>query len=72
MHYLSRIYRHLVHTITANDGKEFTLDENISEALDAQVYFAYLYSSWERGLNENTNGLLRQYVPKQADFKFMK
>ena len=41
----------------------------MSKALDANVYFAHPYSSWERGLNENTNGLLRQYFPKKTDFK---
>jgi len=41
----------------------------ISKALSADVYFAHPYSSWERGLNENTNGLLRQYFPKNTDFK---
>jgi len=53
-------YKHLVHTITADSGKEFTQHEKITEALDAEVYFAHRYASWERGLNENTNGLLRQ------------
>ena len=56
-------------TITADNGKEFAYHEEISEALDADVYFAHPYSSWERGLNENTNGLLRQYFPKKTDFK---
>jgi IS30 family transposase len=41
----------------------------ITAALDAAVYFADPYSSWQRGLNENTNGLLRQYWPKKTDFK---
>ena len=41
----------------------------ISQALQAQVYFAHPYHSWERGLNENTNGLIRQYFPKGADFE---
>ena len=56
-------------TITADNGKEFAYHEEISEALDTDVYFAHPYSSWERGLNENTNGLLRQYFPKKTDFK---
>ena len=43
--------------------------ERIARALDAKVNFADLYSSWQRGLNENTNGLLRQYWPKLTDFK---
>lgn len=59
----------VVHTITADNGKEFAYHERISEALEADVYFAHPYSSWERGLNENTNGLLRQYFPKSTDFK---
>jgi IS30 family transposase len=57
--------------MTADNGKEFAHHEKISKALDAKVYFAHPYSSWERGLNENTNGLLRQYFPKSADFKLV-
>ena len=41
----------------------------MTEALGAQVYFSDSYCSWQRGLNENTNGLLRQYWPKKTDFK---
>ena len=59
----------IVHTITADNGKEFAYHEEISKALSADVYFAHPYSSWERGLNENTNGLLRQYFPKDTDLK---
>jgi IS30 family transposase len=44
----------------------------MSKALNTKVYFAHPYSSWERGLNENTNGLLRQYFPKITDFKQIK
>ena len=51
-------------TITADNGKEFADHAIISQALDAAVYFAHPYHAWERGLNENTNGLIRQYVPK--------
>ena len=51
-------------TITADNGKEFAHHATISQALDAAVYFAHPYQAWERGLNENTNGLIRQYVPK--------
>jgi IS30 family transposase len=57
-----------VHTITSDNGKEFACHETIAEALDADFYFAHPYSSWERGLNENTNGLIRQYFPKGCDF----
>jgi transposase, IS30 family len=59
----------VVHTITADNGKEFAYHEEISQALGTEFYFAHPYSSWERGLNENTNGLLRQYFPKKTDFK---
>lgn len=62
-------FKGVVHTITADNGKEFAYHEKINEALNADVCFTYPYSSWERGLNENTNGLLRQYFPKKTDFK---
>ncbi|BCE00741.1 IS30 family transposase [Marinicellulosiphila megalodicopiae] len=65
-------YKDLVHTITADNGKEFSGHEEISKALNAEIYFAHPYSSWERGLNENTNGLIRQYFPKFTDFKTVK
>jgi IS30 family transposase len=58
----------LVHTLTYDNGKEFAYHQTISEELDAQGYFAHPYHSWERGLNENTNGLIRQYLPKGTDF----
>jgi IS30 family transposase len=47
-------------TITADNGKEFAAHATLSQALDAAVYFAHPYHAWERGLNENTNGLIRQ------------
>nr|WP_221896513.1 IS30 family transposase [Bathymodiolus japonicus methanotrophic gill symbiont] len=53
-----------VKTITFYNGKEFTLHEKIAEALGCDTYFSTPYSSWERGQNENANGLLRQYFPK--------
>ena len=55
-------------TITLDNGKEFAEHGQLSESLKADVYFAKPYHSWERGLNENTNGLLRQYFPKGMDF----
>ena len=61
--------RHLVHTITADNGKEFAGHISLSKALDAKFYFARPYHSWERGLNEHTNGLVRQYFPKGTDFR---
>jgi IS30 family transposase len=62
-------YKAAVLTITADNGKAFAYHEKMTAALDAAVYFADPYSSWQRGLNENTNGLLRQYWPKKTDFK---
>jgi IS30 family transposase len=56
--------RERVHTITSDNGKEFAQFQRIGEALKAVVYFAHPYASWERGTNENTNGLIRQYFPK--------
>jgi IS30 family transposase len=55
-------------TITSDNGKEFAYHKEVSEALDTDFYFAHPYSSWERGLNEHTNGLIRQYLPKKTDF----
>ena len=52
-------------TLTVDNGKEFAGHESIAEALDTDIYFAHPYASWERGINENTNGLLRQYFPKK-------
>jgi len=55
-------------TITNDNGKEFALHKKIARELETNVYFAHPYHSWERGLNENTNGLIRQYFPKKSDF----
>lgn len=63
-----RLFKHHknnVHTITFDNGHEFAGHESIAAALDCQCYFAKPYHSWERGLNENTNGLIRQYFPKK-------
>lgn len=56
-------------TITFDNGTEFTNHQQIAEQLQAKVYFAHPYRSCERGLNENTNGLIRQYIPKGQNFK---
>lgn len=56
-------------TITVDNGKEFAFHKTIAEQLGATIYFAHPYRSWERGLNENTNGLIRQYFPKKHDFR---
>lgn len=53
-----------VHTLTFDNGKEFAKHEEVAKAIGCQTYFATLYHSWERGQNENANGLLRQYFPK--------
>ena len=58
-----------VHTITSDNGKEFGDHEKIAAGLKCNFYFAHAYSSWERGTNENTNGLIRQYFPKNRDFR---
>jgi len=57
----------LVHTITYDNGREFAEHEGMAKDLDADIYFAHPYSSWERGVNENTNGLIRQYFPKNRN-----
>jgi IS30 family transposase len=62
-------HKRLCHTITFDNGKEFAQHQYIAKCLDANVYFAHPYCSWERGLNENTNGLLRQYFPKGTDLR---
>jgi len=55
-------------TITFDNGKEFAEHEQLSAATGLNVFFAHAYAAWERGTNENTNGLVRQYVPKGTDF----
>ena len=57
------------HTLTSDNGKEFALHQQIAEQLHAAFFFAHPYSAWERGANENMNGLLRQYFPKKLNFK---
>jgi IS30 family transposase len=61
-------YRKEAHTLTFDNGKEFASHQLIDEILLTTSYFAHPYHSWERGLNENTNGLIRQYFPKRTDF----
>lgn len=60
-------YKEFIHTITFDNGREFACHDRVAEELNCQCYFAKPYHSWERGLNENTNGLIRQYVPKDRD-----
>ena len=56
-----------VKTVTFDNGKEFTLHETVAKELSCKTYFAKPYHSWERGQNENANGLLRQYFPKAME-----
>lgn len=56
-----------IYTITSDNGKEFANHQSISATLSAKFFFAHPYASWERGTNENTNGLIRQYIPKNRD-----
>jgi len=58
-----------IKTITFDNGKEFAGHQEIAAALNADCYFAHPYASWERGTNENTNGLIRQYLPGKRNFK---
>ena len=53
-------------TITSDNGKEFAMHEKVVKTLGIQFYFADPYSSWQRGTNENTNGLIRQYFQKKT------
>ena len=57
-------HRNRVQTITYDNGLEFAEYQIMAQTLDGNIHFAYPYVSWERGLNENTNGLIRQYLPK--------
>jgi IS30 family transposase len=54
-------------TLTYDNGREFAYNEEIARVLTAKGFFAHPYHSWERGHNENTNGLIRQYIPKGKD-----
>ncbi|PAV24689.1 IS30 family transposase, partial [Tamilnaduibacter salinus] len=58
-----------VETVTFDNGHEFAAHKLIEKDLGAKTYFAEPYSSWQRGTNENTNGLIRQYLPKARDLK---
>jgi IS30 family transposase len=58
-----------VHTLTTDNGKEFAQHERIAESVETDFFFAHPYSSWERGANENMNGLIRQFFPKKMSFE---
>ena len=56
------------YTLTGDNGKEFAEHQRIARELGVDFFFAHPYAAWERGTNENTNGLVRQYIPKKRDF----
>ncbi len=66
---LLRPFAACVHTLTTDNGKEFAQHERIAAKLDADFFFAHPYASWERGANENMNGLIRQFFPKKMRFE---
>lgn len=66
---LLRPHRDITHTITSDNGLEFANHKAIAKTLDCDYFFCHPYSSWERGLNEYTNGLIRQYFPKGSSFQ---
>ena len=61
---LLKPFKHVCHSITFDNGGEFAGHQSIGRALKCKTYFAKPYHSWQRGLNENTNGLLRRFYPK--------
>jgi transposase, IS30 family len=65
---MNRLPKYKRHTITYDNGKEFNYHEMIERHTQTTIYFAYPYHSWERGTNENTNGLIRQFFPKKSSF----
>ncbi|MET1255479.1 IS30 family transposase [Aliikangiella maris] len=66
---LLKPYQDKVLTLTFDNGTEFVEHEKVGRILEAETYFAHPYASWERPINENTNGLIRQFFPKKTDFK---
>lgn len=65
-------HKNRVYTLTSDNGKEFANHEEIARGLNAKFYFAHPYCSCERAINENSNGLLRQYFPKKTDLRSVK
>lgn len=66
---ITKLRGQIAHTITFDNGSEFTLHGLITEALGTKVYFADPYSSWQRGASENSNRQLRAYLPKRSDIR---
>jgi len=71
MIYLLQPFSDHVHTITSDNGKEFAEHKKVAKLLQTDFYFAHPFSAWERGTNENMNGLVRQYVPKSQDLNLL-
>jgi IS30 family transposase len=69
---LKKLPKKMKPTMTYDNGKEFSKHEKMIKALGVKCYFATLYHSWERGLNEHMNGLIRQYFPKGSDLFYPK
>lgn len=65
---MKKIPKEKLFTITADNGKEFYDFERVEDTLKVSLYFAHPYASWERGTNEQTNGMLRVFFPKWTDF----
>lgn len=63
------IHHTLVKTITFDNGKEFAYFKKIEKNPDALTYFSDPYAAWQRGTNENTNGLIRKYIPKKTNLR---
>lgn len=66
---ITKLKPYIAHTITFDNGTEFTQHSLITEAINIDVYFADPYSSWQRGANENSNRQLRAYLPKRSDIR---
>lgn len=66
---LLRPFAECVHTLTTDNVREFAQHQRIAGELGADFYFAHPYASWERGANENMNGLIRQLFPKKISFR---
>lgn len=60
-----KVPKEAIKTATVDNGKEFAAHQQLGSTIRGDIYFAHPYHSWERGLNEHTNGLLRQYFPKK-------